>query len=215
MNLKEAFRYSNHLNDSIDSIARHLSCSHNITTITSEHQRSKADPAAEDMTTTNESERQLNTPVDKLVSFMLSLVKEKQTLSEAVTRAKNSCSFDIDAAVTTNKSRRAAAFSMRKMLSVKERVRETTGTSFRLNVEGNQSPYTYTIVETTKPDFDRDSLRAYLRSVEDEADSVSSSVEEALVTVQVDMQPRYRCGDTLEEMIEDYLNSADGASSAA
>ena len=215
MNLKEAFRYSNHLNDSIGGITSYLSRTPNIATTTSEHQRSKADPAAEDITTTNESERQLDTPVDKLVGFMLSLVEEKQALSEAITRAKNSCPFDIDAAVAANKSRREAASTMRRMLSVKERVRETTGTSFRLNAEGNQSPYTYTVVETTMPDFDRDLLRADIRSVEEEADGVSSRIEEALVTAQVDMQPRYRSGDTLEEMIEAYLNSADGAPAAA
>ena len=215
MNLKEAFRYSNHLNDSIGGITSYLSRTPNIATTTSEHQRSKADPAAEDITTTNESERQLNIPVDKLVGFMLSLVEEKQSLSEAITRAKNSCPFDIDAAVAANKSRCEAASTMRRMLSVKERVRETTGTSFRLNAEGNQSPYTYTIVETTLPDFDRSLLRADLRFVEEEADSVSSRIEEALVTAQVDMQPHYRSGDTLEEMIEVYLNAADGAPAAA
>ena len=197
MNLKEAFRYSNHLNDSIGGITSYLSRTPNIATTTSEHQRSKADPAAEDITTTNESERQLDTPVDKLVGFMLSLVEEKQTLGEAITRAKNSCPFDIDAVVAANKSRREAASTMRRMLSVKERVRETTGTSFRLNAEGNQSPYTYTVVETTMPDFDRDLLRADIRSIEEEADGVSSRIEEALVTAQVDMQPRYRSGDTL------------------
>ena len=215
MNLKEAFRYSNHLNDSIGGITSYLSRTPNIATTTSEHQRSKADPAAEDITTTNESERQLDTPVDKLVGFMLSLVEEKQTLGEAITRAKNSCPFDIDAAVAANKSRREAASTMRRMLSVKERVRETTGTSFRLNAEGNQSPYTYTVVETTMPDFDRDLLRADIRSIEEEADGVSSRIEEALVTAQVDMQPRYRSGDTLEEMIETYLVSTDGAPAAA
>lgn len=215
MNLKEAFRYSNHLNDSIGSITSYLSRTPNIATTTSEHQRSKADPAAEDITTTNESERQLDTPVDKLVGFMLSLVEEKQTLGEAITRAKNSCPFDIDAVVAANKSRREAAFTMRRMLSVKERVRETTGTSFRLNAEGNQSPYTYTVIETTMPDFDRDLLRTDIRSIEEEADGVSSRIEEALVTAQVDMQPRYRSGDTLEEMIEVYLNAADGAPAAA
>lgn len=215
MNLKEAFRYSNHLNDSISSIVNYLSRTPNIATTTSEHQRSKADPAAEDITTTNESERQLSIPVDKLVGFMLSLVEEKQSLSEAITRAKNSCPFDIDAAVAANKSRREAAFTMRRMLSVKERVRETTGTSFRLNAEGNQSPYTYTIVETTKPDFDRASLRTDLRSIEDASDNVSSNIEEALVTAQVDIQPRYRSGDTLEEMIEVYLAITDGAPAAA
>ena len=215
MNLKEAIRYTNTHNDSSSGTTTDRSRTPNIATTTSEHQRSKADPAAEDITTTNESERQLDTPVDKLVGFMLSLVEEKQTLSEAITRAKNSCPFDIDAAVAANKSRREAAFTMRRMLSVKERVRETTGTSFRLNAEGNQSPYTYTIVETTLPDFDRGLLRVDLRSVEEEADSVSSHIEEALVTAQVDMQPRYRSGDTLEEMIEVYLNAADGAPAAA
>ena len=104
---------------------------------------------------------------------------------------------------------------MRRMLSVKERVRETTGTSFRINAEGNQSPYTYTIVETTKPDFDRASLRADLRSIEDASDNVSSNIEEALVTAQVDIQPRYRSGDTLEEMVEVYLAITDGAPAAA
>lgn len=215
MNLKEAFRYSNYLNDSIGDIISYLSRTPNIATTTSEHQRSKADPAAEDVTTTNKSERQLDTPVDKLVGFMLSLVEEKQALSEAITRAKNSCPLDIDAAVAANKSRREVASTMRRMLSVKERVRETTGTSFRLNAEGNQSPYTYTVVEATTPDFDRDLLRADIRSIEEEADSVSSRIEEALVVAQVNIQPRYRSGDTLEEMIEVYLNSADGAPAAA
>lgn len=215
MNLKEAFHYSNHLNDSIDSIARYLSRTSNVAITVSEHQRSKADPTAEDVTTTNELERQLDAPVDKLVGFMLSLVEEKQALGEAITLAKGSCPFDIDAAVAANKSRRAVASSMRTMLAVKERVRETTGTSFRLNAEGNQSAYNYTIVETTRPDFVRDSLRTDLRSVEDKADSVSSRIEEALVTAQVNIQPRYRSGDTLEEMIEAYLSSADGAPAAA
>ena len=65
------------------------------------------------------------------------------------------------------------------------------------------------------PDFDRDLLRADIRSIEEEADGVSSRIEEALVTAQVDMQPRYRSGDTLEEMIETYLVSTDGAPAAA
>lgn len=214
MNLKEAFRYSNHLNDSLDSITRYLSRASNVATTTSEHQRSKADPTAEDIVSTNELERQLDAPVDKLVSFMLSLVEEKETLGEAITRAKNSCPFDIDAAVAANKSRRSAASVMHAMFSIKERIRETMGTFFRLNAEGNQSPYNYTIVETLKLDFDREALHRNLRSIEDEADAVSTRIEKALVEAQVDIKPRYRCGASLEEMIEAYMGGLDGAPAA-
>ena len=148
MNLKEAFRYQNFLEDMLSCVENLLQDSSYLYTTTRTHLCHKANPNAEDVVEIIEPDETYL--VADIIEFGLYIIDAKKSLMHAVSEAKAKLNIDIDAEVGANKMRREFCESLKPMLRRKNKKRIERGEGYAFNNEGNQSTYYYDIeVEAT------------------------------------------------------------------
>ena len=143
MNLKEAFRYQNKLQEYMNQVKLILRKEENITESKTTVFRSKVDSQAQDEITTTVPDTDYADQINELVGFVLWLMEQREKLFKAIRRAKNGLAFDIDGEVSLNKERQDLASTFRRMIDIKnsERLLSGGGRGYRFNAEGNQVPY--------------------------------------------------------------------------
>ena len=94
MNLKEAFRCQNRLQAFLDTANSVLSDADNITRVTMTHLRHKVMPEVEDETIVDVPPTEYHEHITQLALFLVHLLREKETLSYAIRKAK--AQLDID-----------------------------------------------------------------------------------------------------------------------
>ena len=200
MNLKEAFRYQKFLDSlmrcAVSSIG---SYDHSFKT-TKTHLMSAANPDAEDKVEEVEPDTPFY-PNDDVIRFMQWLVGEKQKLSDAIGFAKGTASFDIDAAIETNKFRQSANTAIRNMLRRSGGRKIERGQGWKFNNDGVQSPYYYDVVVETETAFDREKSKDVSRELILASDRVSSEIDLALITTAVDYEPPYDVNESFEDVM--------------
>ena len=200
MNLKESFRYQKFL-DTLMNRARGSLCDpDHILKVTKKHLRNAANPDAEDM----EEVVELDTPFfpnDDVIQFMEWLVEERQKLSSAISCAKASVGFDIDAAIEANKFRQIVYGGIKFMLTYNSSKSKTQGRDYRFNINGDQTPYYYDIEVTKEEAFDREVSRAVMRRMITEADQVSADIDAALINIQVDYVPKFDVNESFNDVM--------------
>lgn len=199
MNLKEAFRYQNFLDSTMRTATSKISSTYRALKVTKKHLKSKANPDAEDDVEEIVNEDSYSN--DELIELIKTLVDEKKDVSEAIGKAKAAADIDIDAAIEANKFRQQAASAIRTMLSVKESVTTEQGRDYKFNVEGNQTPYYYEIEVSKSEAFDRVGAKATMRTLIDDSDRVSTSVDSILINTQIDFKPRFDVNDSFEDIV--------------
>lgn len=203
MNLKEAFRYQNFLDDKMSEAVIKLGNKDNVQRVTKWHLYSVANPDKADRMET--SEQTYPYSADVLFDFMKYIIEEKEKLGTAIGKAKASLHFDMDAAQSTNKFRQTLARAVTSMLSMKPQKRTEQGRDYKFNQEGNQMMYIYDIEVTSEDDFDREYLRLETRRCLEIADEVSNQIDAAKINTQVDYTPKFSVNTNLEEMIEVFI----------
>lgn len=209
MYLKEAFRYQNYLNGLISTAIGHLSTGLYTTKTVQEHLRKRADPDAENETIDLSAERALPYSANQMVGFLQYLIEEKQILTRTISKAKQSCSIDIDAEIANNRIRQSVAATLSRMCSTKPSERMTKAYAYRFNAEGNQVQYAYDVKEVTTIDFDRNKVKGINKRLTQCADDVSTAIDKAMVELYVDYVPDYSVNDSFEDAIEQFLSSVD------
>lgn len=199
MNLKEAFRYQNFLDSTMRTATSQISLTYRALKVTKKHLKSKANPDAKDDVEEVVNEDSYSN--DELIELIKMLVDEKKDVSEAIGKAKAAADIDIDAAIEANKFRQQAASAIRTMLSVKESVTTEQGRDYKFNVEGNQTPYYYEIEVSKSEAFDRVGAKATMRTLIDDSDRVSTSVDSILINTQIDFKPRFDVNDSFEDIV--------------
>lgn len=204
MNLKESFRYQKFLEATMRTATLNIMDRGHAFQITKQHLKHKANPDAEDLTEVVEVEP--FTPNDEVIRFMKWVVTERQILTEAITKAKNSIGFDIDAAVETNKFRQMASGAIQNMLRYKGSKRIESGKDYKFNVEGNQMQYFYDVETVATEAFDREKSKEIMRSLIIEADKVSAELDSAMINTQVDYEPKFDVNDTFEDVMLEFAS---------
>lgn len=204
MNLKESFRYQKFLETMMRSAQFSIMDRNHAFKTTRQHLKHKANTDADDFTEVVETEP--FTPNDEVIRFMQWIIAERQSLTEAITKAKNSVGFDIDAAVETNKFRQLANGSIQNMLKFKGTKRIEPGKDYKFNVEGNQTQYLYDIETVTTEAFDRERSKEIMRSLIMDADKVSAELDSAMINTQVDYEPKFDVNDTFEDVMLEFAN---------
>ena len=199
MNLKEAFRYQNFLDNTMRIATSSISSIRRALNVTKVHLKSKANSEASDETEEVLSEESYTN--DEVITLIQALVEERKGISEAIGRAKALAGFDIDAAIETNKFRQQATSAIRSMLSVRESTTTEQGRDYKFNVEGNQVPYYYEIEVSKTEAFDRAESKDVMRRFIDEADKVSTDIDAALINTQLEFEPRFDVNDSFEDII--------------
>ena len=206
MNLKESFRYQNYLDSLFMRTRAHLETLGNTVRVVETHIRKKSNPDAEDEVIDVSKERTIQVPVDKIVSFMLELIWEKERLCTAITAAKICSGKDIDTLVSVNKMRHCASVILSQMSGIrpKETLKRSAGRDYRFNGEGNQVAYYYDINEVSAVDFNQPNVKALNKSLATISDETSTMVDKLMVEIEVQIQPEFDVNDTWEAALETY-----------
>lgn len=203
MNLKEAFRYQNFLNNIMDHAANSVMSPQHCTATTKTHFKNKVNPDAQEVT--EEVRVDDFYPNDDVIRLMEQLIEEKDHLTKAISQAKNSIELDLDAAIETNKFRQKLNSAIKNMLLYKSKTYNEQGRDYRFNVEGNQTPYFYDVEVEVKEAFNRDESKAVMRDVITASDKVSAEIDAALINTQVNYEPPYDVNDTFEDVMETFI----------
>ena len=219
MNLKEAFRYQNFLDSTMSSLMTMLRSPSNTIHVEQNHLRSKANPDAEDEMIDATAERPFDVSVDKLIGVCSLLVTEKANVSLAIDDAKrahrDATGFCLDAEMATNKCRQSLASVLRTLGNSSVVKRQTTGTAFKFNAEGNQTPYVYTVEEIRKPDYDVDAAKSLSRNLSNNSDMMSSRADSCLITTEVDFTPIFNVNDSIGDVIATGVTELQGIETMA
>ena len=200
MNLKEAFRYQNYLETLMHSAISSITDRNHALTTTKHHLRSKANPEAEDLTETIETEEKFF-PNDDVIAFIVWLVEQRQVLSEAIYRAKAGIDFDIDAEIEANKFRQQAARSIQSMLRMTASKVRTSARDYKFDINGEQKPYYYDVEVEYTENYDRESAKEIRKSMIMKADTVSSEIDAAMINTTVDYEPRFDVNDSFDDVM--------------
>ena len=208
MNIKEAFRYQNYLDNMMQRANMYLSCVVNVTKTKQTHFRKKANPDAEDETLEDTQKRALGEyEVNRLVSFYCALADEKIGLCDAIDDAKcNYMPLRYDASLAANRCRQAVANTLRHMASIKSTEAVSTERGYKLNANGEQVPYVYDMKSVTTIDFDRDIVKKLAKAYTDRANDVSDMLDRALLDIEVVFTPRFNMMESFEETVESFMD---------
>lgn len=203
MVLKEAYRYQKFLSQMIQSAEYYLYKKDFVTTVEQYHERKKSNPDAENEIVQKENltKSSVDFTANDLLRFIPELLEEKEKLSIAINKAKNTTEIDIDASLSMNKQKQEFIRVLNDMNSKKSCEKTITGKGYKFNVNNEQVPYIYDIVEKTTIDFDRNTVKALIKKYSKETDHVSTMLDRIVLTTQVDFDPKYDINDTLEELL--------------
>lgn len=203
MNLKESFRYQNFLNSMLSSASSSLVDVRHCLTTTKTHLRAKVNEGDEDIVeTVDVGEFHKN---DDVMAFMLYIIGEREKLTSAISCAKASVGFDLDAAVEANKFRQIVARNINMMLQYKSTKRTERGTSYKFNAEGNQMPYYYDIEVVTTENYSRDEAKAAVREIITHSDEVSAAIDAAMINTQVEYEAPFNVNDSFDDEMAIFL----------
>ena len=207
MNLKEAFQTQNKINELLSYITRYLSNNDNVMTITEKHLRSKALKGQKDETVDVSERSEEGFAVEALLKVWQELMEEKEKLSCAIGKAKAGMSFNLDAAVDANKSRRSMLQVLQGLANLKSshELQKGEGQGYVFNNDGNQTSYYYDIDRIMTIDYDRNKVRAMVKDFNRKADEASLKIDEALRVTKVDYTPRFDLAGENQFIVEELL----------
>ena len=207
MNLKEAFQTQNKINELLSYITRYLSNNDNVMTISEKHLRSKALKGQKDETVDVSERSEDGFAVEALLKVWQELMEEKEKLSCAIGKAKAGMSFNLDATVDANKSRRSMLQVLQGLANLKSshELQKGEGQGYVFNNDGNQTSYYYDIDRIMTIDYDRNKVRAMVKDFNRKADEASLKIDEALLVTKVDYMPRFDLAGENQFIVEELL----------
>jgi len=209
MNMKEAFRYLNHLDRLAQEAKAYLLFRENCTLVTQTHRKSKANSEVQDEVLTTEQIRDnwnMHKDVMQVADFYIDLIREKQGLSLLIARIKAEHEFRMDAELAANKLRQEVAATLQLVARNNRPTRRITrGSAYKFNAEGNQVTYYYDIEESTEPAFDPKEMKEKARVLQEKSDVVSAEADAFLVNTEVSFDARYSVSDTFDDAYERFI----------
>ena len=211
MNLKEAFRFQNKLQELIGKTEEILKNESNVMLVTNTVLKSKVDKDATDEVTKDQSRFtlfDLSNKVTVLADFLMYLFEQRKELSLAIQKAKADLPIDIDAETSLNAKRQEISNVFSSMVSLRnsETILSKGGIGYRFNAEGNQTPYKCDIRIVRTINFDRNKVRSYLKKLNSDSGAVSSKLDICLVTSNVDYDAPFDVNDGFAEIFDGYCN---------
>ena len=140
----------------------------------------------------------------------MSLMGEREKLSQAIYAAKGTLGLDMDSEVGLNRQRQELAEIFRHMTTLRnsEKTIAGGGSGFRFNGEGNQVSYRCDAAQVTTIDFDRNKIRGMAAALSKKADEISMSLDRCLVNTEVIYAMPFDMNDSFEEILNDFIEKA-------
>lgn len=207
MNLKEAFQAQNKISDLLNHITDYLSDSDNVMTITEKHLRSKALAGQQDETVDVSRKDEDAFDVGRLLDIWQELMEEKERLGAAIGKAKADMTFNLDAAVDSNKARRSFLIMLQGLANRKSshELMKGSGKGYVFNNDGNQTAYCYDIDRIKTIDYNRNKVRAMVKELNRISDETSIKIDEALLQTKVDFTPKFDLSGENQFILEEMM----------
>jgi len=210
MNLKEAFRYQNKLQAIMQEAEYVLSKDTNVTKVETTYLRSKVVSDAADEKVVQIPETEYSEKITEMVEFLLFVLDEKEKLFEAIRKAKNAQTFDMDGEVSLNATRQKVAQVLKRMNDLRgsEQTVSNAGQGYKFNAEGNQVSYRCDLKRVTTINFDRKVVQRKLKELNRKSDETSAQIDVCLVTSVVDYEPPFDVNASFADAFENFMENA-------
>ena len=209
MNLKEAFRFQNKLEE-LNRQASMILCDEDCVTITKRNFLYKrANPSIENETVTDKPDTEYYEHINDLIRFAMFLLEQREILSDRINRAKRSLDIDLDGEISLNRHRQKLADIYRKMSHLKssESISYKGGTGYCFNGEGNQVSFRCDVEKVTTINFDRNLAKDYCSKLSAKADRISLEIDKCMITCEVDYEPPFDVNGSFDDIFENFFNS--------
>ena len=204
MNLKEAFRFQNKLQMLMNGAQSILDNERNICKIQTTVMHKKVMPELENETTVEAAPSDYADTIDKVVEFMLYLLREQETLAKAIHDAKAKLEIDMDSEVSLNSHRQRIAATLRHMADLRgsEQIIVNGGTGYRFNAEGNQVSYRCEAKKVTTINYNRNAVRAQVAALSKKSDDISAKLDSCMINSEVAYEPSFDVNDSFSTVFE-------------
>ena len=203
MNLKEAFRYQNKLQRLMEEAEDILRREWNVVKVEQTALLHKVNPDAADETTLEPADTVYAEQITDIAVLLMFLLGERERLSGAIRKAKQSMDMDFDGEVSLNTRRQELASIFRSMAQLRssETLIPNGGIGYKFNAEGNQVSYRCDLKKVTTINFDRTKIRNYAAALSRRADQVSAELDRRMVITEVPYEPPFDVNDTFAEVL--------------
>ena len=204
MNLKEAFRFQNKLQMLMNGAQSILDNERNICKTQTTVMHKKVMPELENETTVDAAPSDYADSIDKVVEFMLHLLREQETLAKAIHDAKAKLEIDMDSEVSLNSRRQRIAATLRHMADLRgsEQIIVNGGTGYRFNAEGNQVSYRCEAKKVTTINYNRNAVRAQVAALSKKSDNISAKLDSCMINAEVAYEPSFDVNDSFSTVFE-------------
>lgn len=201
MNLKEAFRYQNFLDELLGTAYSYLNNKNFVVSTVETHLKSQVNPDAKDEVIEVQKPYDVEFTPNDLIDFVVKVINEKERLSNIISDAKMRTEIDIDVAIALNKKKQGFARVLQSLSNIKSAEKAKNASDYKFNIDGNQISYYYKINEVTKIDFDRNDVRGLYKKLLKETDEVSTKLDSILINTELDFDPSWDINDSFEECV--------------
>jgi len=201
MNLKEAFRYQNFLDELLGTAYSYLNNKNFVVSTVETHLKSQVNPDAKDEVIEVQKPYDVDFTPNDLIDFVVKVINEKEKLSNIISDAKMRTEIDIDVAIALNKKKQGFARVLQSLSNIKSGEKVKNASDYKFNTDGNQISYYYKINEVTKIDFDRNDVRGLYKKLLKETDEVSTKLDSILINTELDFDPNWDINDSFEECV--------------
>lgn len=204
MNLKEAFRFQNKLQMLMNGAQSILDNERNICKTQTTVMHKKVMPELENETTVEVAPSDYADSIDKVVEFMLYLLREQENLAKAIHDAKAKLEIDMDSEVSLNSRRQRIAATLRHMADLRgsEQIIVNGGTGYRFNAEGNQVSYRCEAKKVTTINYNRNAVRAKVAALSKKSDDISAKLDSCMINSEVAYEPSFDVNDSFSTVFE-------------
>lgn len=201
MNLKESYRYANYLDGLLSTAYTYLRNKGFVTTTVEEHLRKQSNPDVENETIEVQKPFDVEFSPNDVIDFVVKVITEKEKLSDAIAKAKNTTDINIDNAISMNKKKQVFVSVLNGIADIKPSEIKTTSKSYKFDINGEQKPYVYDVNRKTSINFDRNDVRNLIKKYLKETDEISAKLDLIEITTQVDFTPTWDVNEKFEELV--------------
>ena len=201
MNLKEAFRYQNFLDELLGTAYSYLNNKNFVVSTVETYLKSQVNPDAKDEVIEVQKPYDVEFTPNELIDFVVKVVNEKEKISNIISDAKMRTEIDIDVAIALNKKKQGFARVLQSLSNIKSGEKVKNASDYKFNTDGNQVSYYYKINEVTKIDFNRNDVRGLYKKLLKETDEVSTKLDSILINTELDFNPSWDINDSFEECV--------------
>ena len=202
MNLKDSFRYMNHINEMLEAADISLYDTQLLTTTKEMHLKHAANADAEDEVIEDALPSNKPYTANDVLKTIDVLIEEMEIVSKAIADAKRTTVIDIDYSVAMNKKRQHEIKTLTAMAGMKPQETKSRGTDYKFNNDGNQTQYYYDVKSVRTIDFDRNEVKKKIKKLTKKCDEISTELDKIMIMTEVKVEPRFDFIDTLEDIIE-------------